>query len=217
MDSAGGSAKQARDKEVDAILPVFGKIPNVYDRPMDKIISSDKIKIIINALGCGIGDEFNIENLAYHNIVILTDADSDGEHIRCLYLTFFYKYMKPLLENGHVYVAEPPLYAVITNPRTKKEQKTYAWNKEELDDITKDIKGKYEIQRYKGLGEMNYKELKESTMDKNTRRLVQITVENMEEVEKTLSTCMYDKDIKNRKTFLIENKPEREDDALDEQ
>lgn len=211
-DSAGGSAKQARNKEVDAILPVFGKIPNVYDKTLDKVLTSEKILLIAKALECGLGDEFDIDNLAYHNVVILSDADSDGEHIRCLYMTLFYKYMKPLIENGHLYISEPPLYAIVVNPRTKKERKIYAWTKEEIEENTKNLKEKYEVIRYKGLGEMDYRELKESTMNSDNRRLIQVTIEDVEETEKMLSTCMYDKDIKNRKTFLIENKPEREEE-----
>lgn len=206
-DSAGGSAKQARDENVDAILPVFGKIPNVYDKTLDKVITSDKIKLLVKALECGLGDDFDIEKLAYDHVVILTDADADGEHIRCLYITLFYKYMKQIIEDGHLYIAQPPLYTIRKNPGTKKEETLYAYNAAELNEMTKKIKCKYEVTRNKGLGEMNYKELKASTMDKETRRLVQVTIGDVTEAEKMLSTCMYDKNISARKTFLLDNKP----------
>ena len=212
-DSAGGSAKKARDKEVDAILPVFGKIPNVYDKTLDKIISSDKIMTIVKALECGIGEDFDIEKLAYNQVIILTDGDPDGEHIRCLYMTLFYKFMRPLIENGHLYVAQPPLFTIRKNPRTKKEENIYAWTREEMLDICETLTCKYEVQRNKGLGEMNSDELKESTMHKDTRKLIQVTLDDVIEAEKALSTCMYDKDVANRKHFILSNKPEGELDG----
>lgn len=211
-DSAGGSAKKARDKEVDAILPVFGKIPNVYDKTLDKTIASDKIMMIVKALECGIGDDFDIEKLAYGKVIILTDGDPDGEHIRCLYLTLFYKFLKPLIENGHLYIAQPPLFTIRKNPRTKKEENIYAWTKEEMMSICEGLTCKYEVQRNKGLGEMNSDELKDSTMDKDTRKLIQVTIDDIIEAEKALSVCMYDKDVANRKHFILANKPEGEID-----
>lgn len=206
-DSAGGSAKKARDEKVDAILPVFGKIPNVYDKSIDKVISSDKIMMIVKALECGIGEDFDLENLAYHHVVILTDGDPDGEHIRCLYITLFYKYMRPLIEEGHLYIAQPPLFTIRINPRTKKERVIFAYNKTELDEKCAEITEKYEVQRNKGLGEMNFKELQESTMDKNSRRLIKVTIEDIAAAEEMLSVCMYDKNVAARKQFILSNKP----------
>lgn len=206
-DSAGGTAKQARDERVDAILPVFGKIPNVYDKSIDKIVSSDKIMMIAKALECGVGEDFDIENLAYHHVVILSDGDPDGEHIRCLYITLFYKYMRPLIEEGHLYIAQPPLYTIRINPRTKKEKTVFAYNKTELDEKCAAITERYEVQRNKGLGEMSYEELRESTMNKDTRRLIKVTIDDIAAAEEMLSICMYDKNIAARKQFILSNKP----------
>ena len=206
-DSAGGTAKQARDEKVDAILPVFGKIPNVYDKSIDKVISSDKIMMITKALECGIGEDFDIENLAYHHVVILTDGDADGEHIRCLYITLFYKYMRPLIEEGHLYIAQPPLFTIRINPRTKKERTIFAYNKAELEEKCAEITEKYEVQRNKGLGEMSYEELKESTMNKDTRRLIKVNIDDVAAAEEMLSVCMYDKNVTARKQFILSNKP----------
>ena len=206
-DSAGGTAKQARDERVDAILPVFGKIPNVYDKTIDKVLSSDKIMMIAKALECGVGEDFDIENLAYHHVVILSDGDPDGEHIRCLYITLFYKYMRPLIEEGHLYIAQPPLYTIRVNPRTKKEKTIFAYNKTELDEKCAAITERYEVQRNKGLGEMSYEELRESTMNKDTRRLIKVTIDDIAAAEEMLSICMYDKNIAARKQFILSNKP----------
>ena len=206
-DSAGGTAKQARDEKVDAILPVFGKIPNVYDKTIDKVLSSDKIMMIAKALECGVGEDFDIENLAYHHVVILSDGDPDGEHIRCLYITLFYKYMRPLIEEGHLYIAQPPLYTIRVNPRTKKEKTIFAYNKTELDEKCAAITERYEVQRNKGLGEMSYEELRESTMNKDTRRLIKVTIDDVAAAEEMLSVCMYDKNIAARKQFILSNKP----------
>lgn len=206
-DSAGGSAKQARDENVDAILPVFGKIPNVYDRDINKVLSSEKIMMIVKALECGIGEDFDVSNLAYNHVVILTDGDSDGEHIRCLYITLFYKYMRPLIEEGHLYIAQPPLYTIRINPRAKKEKTVYAWSKEELDEICASITEKYEVQRNKGLGEMSFEELRDSTMHKDTRRLIKVTINDVQSAEDMLSTCMYDKNVAARKKFILTNRP----------
>ena len=206
-DSAGGSAKKARDEKVDAILPIFGKILNVYDKPIDKVLSSEKIMMIAKALECGIGEDFTLDDLAYHHVVVLTDGDADGEHIRCLYITLFYKYMRPLIEEGHLYIAQPPLFGVKVNPRTKKERIIYAWNQAEVNEICASLTEKYEIQRFKGLGEMNFEELRESTMNKDTRRLIKVTIDDAAAAEEMLSVCMCDKNIAARKQFILSNKP----------
>ena len=206
-DSAGGSAKKARDEKIDAILPIFGKILNVYDKPIDKVLSSEKIMMIVKALECGIGEDFILDNLAYHHVVVLTDGDADGEHIRCLYITLFYKFMRPLIEEGHLYIAQPPLFGVKVNPRTKKERIIYAWTQAEVNEICASLTEKYEIQRFKGLGEMNFEELRESTMNKDTRRLIKVTVDDAAAAEEMLSVCMCDKNIAARKQFILTNKP----------
>ena len=206
-DSAGGSAKKARDEKIDAILPIFGKILNVYDKTIDKVLSSEKIMMIAKALECGIGEDFTLDDLAYHHVVVLTDGDADGEHIRCLYITLFYKYMRPLIEEGHLYIAQPPLFGVKVNPRTKKERIIYAWNQAEVNEICASLTEKYEIQRFKGLGEMNFEELRESTMNKDTRRLIKVTIDDAAAAEEMLSVCMCDKNIAARKQFILSNKP----------
>lgn len=202
-DSAGGSAKEARDVNKDAILPVFGKINNVYNMTLDQILKSPKMINAIKAFGCGIGEEFDIEKLNYHHVIIMTDADVDGLHIRCLWVTLFFKYMREIIERGYLYIAQPPLYTIRINPRTKKEKTVFAWNKIELDEICTSIKDKYEITRNKGLGEQNPKELKESTMNENTRRLLQVTIQDAEECMRILDICMNDKSIKARKEFIL--------------
>ena len=206
-DSAGGSAKKARDEKIDAILPIFGKILNVYDKTIDKVLSSEKIMMIAKALECGIGEDFSLDDLAYHHVVVLTDGDADGEHIRCLYITLFYKYMRPLIEEGHLYIAQPPLFGVKVNPRTKKERIIYAWNQAEVNEICASLTEKYEIQRFKGLGEMNFEELRESTMNKDTRRLIKVTIDDAAAAEEMLSVCMCDKNVAARKQFILSNKP----------
>lgn len=206
-DSAGGTAKDARDKRVDAILPIFGKILNTYDLSLNKILDSEKIMKIIKALGTGIDEEFNIEKLKYHNIVLLTDADNDGLHIRILFILFFWKRMRQIIDNGHLYIAQPPLFTIRKNPRTKKEENIYAWTIDEVNEIVAKLDCKYEIQRNKGLGEMSAEELEESTMNVNTRRLLRVTAEDVEECERMLSVCMNEKDITNRKDFILTNRP----------
>ncbi len=201
-DSAGGNAKLGRDRNRQAILPLRGKILNVEKSSELKILSSDEIKNMITAFGCGIGDEFDISKLRYNKIVIMTDADVDGSHIRALLLTFFYRYMTPLIEQGHVYAAQPPLY------QTKKQKQTYYTyterEQEKLLEELSDKPGKAEIKRYKGLGEMNYDQLWETTMDYNNRTLIQITVEDATAADEIFTTLMGDK-VPPRKKFIEEN------------
>ncbi|MGN1333970.1 MAG: DNA topoisomerase (ATP-hydrolyzing) subunit B [Anaerovoracaceae bacterium] len=201
-DSAGGSAKDGRDRKRQAILPLRGKILNVEKARLDKILNSEEIKNMITAFGCGIGTDFNIEKLRYHKIIIMTDADVDGAHIRTLLLTFFYRYMKPLIEGGYVYAAQPPLFKV---KKGKEEWYTYSDGEQErlLASIA-DKPGKADIQRYKGLGEMDAEQLWETTMDYNHRTLVQITLEDSAAADEIFTTLMGDK-VPPRKKFIEEN------------
>ena len=201
-DSAGGSAKQGRDRKRQAVLPLRGKILNVEKARQDKMLNSEEIKNMITAFGCGIGDEFDISKLRYHKIIIMTDADVDGAHIRTLLLTFFYRYMTPLVEGGYVYAAQPPLFRVQKNRKT---WYTYSDREQEklLEEI-KDMPGKVEIQRYKGLGEMDFNQLWETTMDYNHRTMIQITVEDATAADEIFTTLMGDK-VPPRKKFIEEN------------
>ncbi|MCQ2547819.1 MAG: DNA topoisomerase (ATP-hydrolyzing) subunit B [Clostridia bacterium] len=202
-DSAGGSAKQGRDRIRQAVLPLRGKILNVEKARLDKILNSEEIKNMITAFGCGIGDDFNIDKLRYHKIIIMTDADVDGAHIRTLLLTFFYRFMRPLIEGGYVYAAQPPLFRV---KRGKEEWYTYTDAEQErlLAQLSEEKGGKVEIQRYKGLGEMDFTQLWETTMDYNKRTLVQITLEDTAEADETFTVLMGDK-VPPRKAFIEEN------------
>lgn len=203
-DSAGGSAKSGRDRKRQAILPLRGKILNVEKARLDKILNSEEIKNMITAFGCGIGDDFNIEKLRYHKIIIMTDADVDGAHIRTLLLTFFYRYMTPLIEGGYVYAAQPPLFRT---KRGKEEYYTYSEKEQEklmasLNEKTPNAK--WEIQRYKGLGEMDDDQLWETTMDYKTRTLIQITLEDSAVADEIFTTLMGDK-VPPRRKFIEEN------------
>ena len=201
-DSAGGSAKDGRDRKRQAILPLRGKILNVEKARLDRILSSEEIKNMITAFGCGIGEDFNLEKLRYHKIIIMTDADVDGAHIRTLLLTFFYRYMKPLIEEGYVYAAQPPLYQV-----KKGKEVYYTYSEEEQTKLMADIAdkpGKPDIQRYKGLGEMDAEQLWETTMDFNHRTLVQITLEDSAAADEIFTTLMGDK-VPPRKKFIEDN------------
>ncbi len=201
-DSAGGSAKQGRDRNRQAVLPLRGKILNVEKARMDKILNSEEIKNMITAFGCNIGNEFNIEKLRYHKIIIMTDADVDGAHIRTLLLTFFYRYMTPLIEGGYVYAAQPPLFQVKKN---KEVYYTYGEREQEkLMEKLSEKPGKAVIQRYKGLGEMDFHQLWETTMDYNSRTLVQITLEDSAAADEIFTTLMGDK-VFPRKKFIEEN------------
>lgn len=187
-DSAGGSAKQGRDRHFQAILPLRGKILNTERASINKVLSSKEIQALISALGTGIGDQFNLEGLRYSRVVIMTDADVDGAHIRTLLLTFFYRYMQPLIEEGHLFIAQPPLYRIATS-----KQAFYAYSEEEKEQILKKLGGdKVTIQRYKGLGEMNPEQLWETTMDPARRILLQVTVEDAAEADRIFTMLMGD-------------------------
>ncbi|GAA3642239.1 DNA topoisomerase (ATP-hydrolyzing) subunit B [Asaccharospora irregularis] len=199
-DSAGGSAKQGRDRHSQAILPLRGKILNVEKSRLDRILSSDEIKNMITAYGCGIGDDFDIEKARYHKIIIMTDADVDGAHIRTLLLTFFFRYMRPLIENGYVYAAQPPLYKV-----KKQKKEYYVYSDKELDTLLDEIgRNGVELQRYKGLGEMNAEQLWDTTMNPETRTLLQVNIEDAAVADEVFSMLMGDK-VGPRKEFIEEN------------
>jgi DNA gyrase subunit B len=196
-DSAGGSAKQARDKEFQAILPLRGKILNVEKARMDKILKSEEILHLITAIGTGIAEEFNIESARYHRIILMTDADVDGEHIRTLLLTFFFRYMRPLIERGYLYIAQPPLYKM-----TKGKTIEYAYSEHERMQKAKQLgETGLNIQRYKGLGEMNPQQLWETTMDPESRMMMQVTIENAVEADE-LFTILMGEAVEPRKLFI---------------
>ncbi len=186
-DSAGGSAKQGRDRHFQAILPLRGKILNTERASLNKVLSSKEIQALISALGTGIGDQFNLEGLRYNKIILMTDADVDGAHIRTLLLTFFYRYMQPLIEEGHLYIAQPPLYRIATSREVR-----YAYSDEEKDRLVKELGDRVTIQRYKGLGEMNPEQLWETTMDPSRRTLLQVTVEDAAEADRIFTMLMGD-------------------------
>lgn len=200
-DSAGGSAKQGRDRHFQAILPLRGKIINVEKARLDKILSNNEVRAIITALGTGIGEDFDITKARYHKIVIMTDADVDGAHIRTLLLTFFYRYMREIIEKGYVYIAQPPLYKIQQGKRVE-----YAYNDRQLEKILAELpqQPKPSIQRYKGLGEMNPEQLWETTMDPKTRTLLQVTLEDAIEADETFEILMGDK-VEPRRLFIEEN------------
>jgi len=201
-DSAGGSAKQGRDRARQAILPLRGKILNVEKARLDKILNSEEIKNMITAFGCNIGPEFSLEKLRYHKIIIMTDADVDGAHIRTLLLTFFYRYMTPLIEGGYVYAAQPPLFQTKIG---KEVYYTYTEREQEKLMVSlADKSGKPTIQRYKGLGEMDFHQLWETTMDYNSRTLIQITLDDVAAADEMFTTLMGDK-VPPRKKFIEEN------------
>lgn len=200
-DSAGGSAKQGRDRHFQAILPLRGKILNVEKARLDKILSNNEVRSMITALGTGIGEDFNLEKARYHKVVIMTDADVDGAHIRTLLLTFFYRYMRQIIENGYVYIAQPPLYKVQQGKRVE-----YAYNDKELGELLKTLPQtpKPGLQRYKGLGEMNATQLWETTMDPSSRTLLQVTLEDAMDADETFEMLMGDK-VEPRRNFIEAN------------
>lgn len=201
-DSAGGSAKQGRNSDFQAILPLRGKILNVEKARLDRILSSEEIRNMITAFGCGIGDDFNLDKARYGKIIIMTDADVDGAHIRTLLLTFFYRYMQPLIKEGHVYIAQPPLYLIRKNTK----QHYYAYSDEELQTILDEIgrdSNPY-VQRYKGLGEMNPGQLWETTMNPAARTILQVRLEDAAEADSIFSILMGDK-VEPRRQFIEAN------------
>ncbi len=203
-DSAGGSAKKGRDSKYQAILPLWGKMLNVEKARADKVYDNDKLKPVIQALGTGIADEFNIEKIRYDKVIIMADADVDGAHIQTLLLTFFFRFMRPLVEAGHIYLAKPPLYKL-----TRGKKSEVAFSDEERDRISEELKGgdpnaKVEISRYKGLGEMDAEELWETTMDPKSRVLLKVTLEDAEKADMIFSVLMGD-EVEPRRQFIEEN------------
>lgn len=202
-DSAGGSAKQGRDRKFQAILPLRGKVINTEKASLQDILKNEEISTMIYTIGAGAGPEFEIENVNYDKVVVMTDADTDGAHIQVLLLTFFYRYMRPLIEAGKVYLALPPLYK-ISKGKGKKERIEYAWTEEELDELVTEFKNGYIIQRYKGLGEMNADQLWDTTMNPETRTLIRVTIEDSEKAERRVSTLMGSK-VDPRRQWIEDN------------
>nr|MDH3107375.1 DNA topoisomerase IV subunit B [Bacillus velezensis] len=202
-DSAGGSAKQGRDRKFQAVLPLRGKVINTEKAKLADIFKNEEINTIIHAIGGGVGADFDIDDINYDKIIIMTDADTDGAHIQVLLLTFFYRYMKPLIEHGKVFIALPPLYKV-SKGSGKKEIIEYAWSDEEMDGVLKKVGKGYTIQRYKGLGEMNADQLWETTMNPESRTLVRVKIDDAARVERRVTTLMGDK-VEPRRKWIEKN------------
>ncbi|MBO1004594.1 DNA topoisomerase IV subunit B [Pseudogracilibacillus auburnensis] len=215
-DSAGGSAKQGRDRVFQAILPLRGKVINTEKAKLEDVMKNEEIATIIHTIGAGVGSDFTIDDVRYDKVIIMTDADTDGAHIQVLLLTFFYRYMRPLIEAGKVYIALPPLYKV-SKGKGKNEQIIYAWEDDEMQQATKKLKSGYMVQRYKGLGEMNADQLWETTMNPTTRTLIRVTMDNVAQAERRVTTLMGDK-VSPRRTWIEENVQfglEEEENILD--
>ncbi len=208
-DSAGGSAKQGRDRHFQAILPLRGKPLNAEKKRLDQVLQNEEFRSIITALGTGIDDDFDIAPLKYHKVIILSDADQDGAHIRAILLTFFYRYMRPLVTEGHVYIGMPPLYGIKKNGETH-----YAYDDRALKKMTAGLKG-YTLQRYKGLGEMNPEQLWETTMNPQNRKLMQVTCEDAAEADRMITVLMGEK-VDPRKEYIIEHAEFNKRDNFDE-
>ncbi|MFA2764139.1 DNA topoisomerase IV subunit B [Bacillus pacificus] len=202
-DSAGGSAKQGRDRRFQAVLPLRGKVINTEKAKLTDIFKNEEINTIIYAIGGGVGNEFDVEDINYDKVVIMTDADTDGAHIQVLLLTFFYRYMKPLIEAGKVFIALPPLYKV-SKGKGKSEVIEYAWSDDELDEVTKKVGKGYMLQRYKGLGEMNADQLWETTMNPETRTLIRVKIDDAARAERRVTTLMGDK-VEPRRKWIERN------------
>jgi len=198
-DSAGGSAKQGRDRRFQAILPLRGKILNVEKAGLYKSLENNEIKSMVTAFGTSIGDDFDIERLRYYKIIIMTDADVDGAHIRTLLLTFFYRYMKDIIDSGHVYIAQPPLYKITQGKKIR-----YAYSEDEMKKITSKMERNYSLQRYKGLGEMNPNQLWETTMDPDGRSLLKVALDDATYADQIFTTLMGDK-VEPRRKFIEEH------------
>ncbi|MUV39851.1 DNA topoisomerase (ATP-hydrolyzing) [Lentibacillus sp. JNUCC-1] len=202
-DSAGGSAKQGRDRKFQAVLPLRGKVINTEKAKIQEILKNEEISTIIHTIGAGVGGDFDMEDVQYDKIIIMTDADTDGAHIQILLLTFFYRYMRPLVEAGKVYIALPPLYKV-SKGKGKQEKIVYAWDETEMEEAVKTFKNGYIIQRYKGLGEMNADQLWETTMSPETRTLIRVTIEDLARAERRVTTLMGDK-VEPRRNWIETN------------
>ncbi|MDQ5983103.1 MAG: DNA gyrase subunit B [Eubacteriales bacterium SKADARSKE-1] len=198
-DSAGGSAKGGRDRKFQAILPLWGKMLNVEKARLDKVYGNEKLMPVVTALGCGIGDEFDVTKLRYGKVIIMADADVDGSHIRTLLLTFFFRFMKPIVEAGHIYIAQPPLYRI-----TKSKKHWYAFSDEERDRILKELSGNTEVQRYKGLGEMDAEQLWETTMNPDVRTMMRVELSDAAAADEIFTVLMGDK-VEPRREFIEKN------------
>mgnify|MGYP002569172428 FL=1 len=198
-DSAGGSAKSGRDRRFQAILPLWGKMLNVEKARLDKVYGNEKLMPMVTAFGAGIGDEFDITKLRYGKIILMADADVDGSHIRTLLLTFFFRYMRPLIENGHVYIAQPPLYKVAKG----KMEPRYAYTEEQLAELLTQFPGA-EVQRYKGLGEMNPEQLWETTMNPENRTILKVNMEDAQSADEIFTILMGEK-VEPRRNFIESN------------
>lgn len=207
-DSAGGTCTQARNRSFQAILPLRGKPLNAEKKRIDQVIANEEIKTLISALGAGLANEFNTEDLKYGKVVILSDADQDGYHIRCILLTFFFRYMKDLITEGHVYIGMPPLYKI-----SKKNDTRYVYSDEELEKAKEDMGRNCEIQRYKGLGEMNAEQLWTTTLDPQKRKMIKVSIEDAAEAEKMVSVLMGDA-VDQRKAYIVEHSNFNKKDAF---